>query len=53
MFIRPTKKELEDFKPDWTILNACKTKASQYQSYGLNSETYVAFHIDKRMTVIG
>ena len=53
MFIRPSQKELDDFKPDWTILNACKTKAENYKELGLRSETYVAFNIEERMTVIG
>jgi phosphoenolpyruvate carboxykinase (ATP) len=53
MFIRPTAQELEKFKPDWTILNACKAKADNFKSLGLRSETYVAFHIQERMTLIG
>jgi len=53
MFIRPTEEELKAFKPDWTILNACKTSCQDYQKWGLNSETFVAFNIDERMTMIG
>lgn len=53
MFIRPTIEELKTFTPDWTILNACKTSAKEYQKYGLNSETYIAFNIEERMTLIG
>lgn len=53
MFIRPTEEELKDFKPDWTILNACKTSCEDYGRYGLNSPTFVAFNIDERMTLIG
>ncbi len=54
MFIRPTEKELEDFTPDWTILNASKTVCKDFQQYpGLNGEEFVAFHIGERMTVIG
>lgn len=53
MFIRPTESELEDFEPDWTILNACKASAKNFQALGLNSETYVAFHLSEKMTVIG
>ncbi|WP_395946984.1 phosphoenolpyruvate carboxykinase (ATP) [Caedibacter taeniospiralis] len=53
MFIRPTEKELKNFVPDWTILNACKTKCEDYQKWGLNSETFVAFNIAERMTLIG
>lgn len=53
MFIRPTADELKNFTPDWTILNACKTKCEDYQKWGLNSETFVAFNIAERMTLIG
>ena len=53
MFIRPTADELKNFKPDWTILNACKTSCVDFAKYGLRSEVFVAFHIKERMTVIG
>lgn len=53
MFIRPTAEELKTFKPDWTILNACKTTCENYKDLGLNSEVYVAFNIEERATVIG
>ena len=53
MFIRPTEEEQKDFKPDWTILNACKTSCEKYRELGLNSEVYAAFNIEDRMTVIG
>jgi len=53
MFIRPTSDELKTFKPDWTILNACKTSCKDFAKYGLRSEVFVAFNITERMTVIG
>ncbi len=53
MFIRPTADELKDFKPDWTILNACKTSCKDFKKYGMRSEVYGAFNIKERMTVIG
>ena len=53
MFIQPSSQELKDFKPDWTILNACKTKCADFAQYGLRSEVFVAFNITERMTVIG
>jgi phosphoenolpyruvate carboxykinase (ATP) len=53
MFIRPTEEELQNFKPDWTILNACKTSCQDFEQYGLRSEVYVAFNFTERMTVIG
>jgi len=53
MFIRPTEEELKNFKPDWTVLNACKTTCADYQKWSLRSEVFVAFNITERMTVIG
>jgi phosphoenolpyruvate carboxykinase (ATP) len=53
MFILPTAEELKDFKPDWTILNACKTACGDFAKLGLRSEVFVAFNITERMTVIG
>ncbi|MCA9405277.1 MAG: phosphoenolpyruvate carboxykinase (ATP) [Candidatus Omnitrophica bacterium] len=53
MFIRPTEEELKDFKPDWTILNACKTTCQDFAKYNMRSEVFGAFNITKRMTVIG
>jgi len=53
MFIRPTEEELDNFSPDWTILNACKATCADYKALGLNSEVFVAFNVEKRMTIIG
>ncbi len=53
MFIRPSDEELKTFKPDWTILNACKTTCEDYDAHGLNSEVYIAFNVKERRTVIG
>jgi phosphoenolpyruvate carboxykinase (ATP) len=53
MFIRPTADELKNFKPDWTILDACKTTCTNHKDLGLNSEAFVAFNIAERQTLIG
>jgi phosphoenolpyruvate carboxykinase (ATP) len=53
MFIRPTVEESKRFKPDWTILDACKTSCENYKEFGLNSEVFVAFHPAERTTLIG
>ena len=52
MFIRPTEEELKTFKPDWTILDSCKTSLKNYKELGLNSEVYVAANITERTTLI-
>jgi len=53
MFIRPTRDELTNFKPDWTIINACKTTCKNFEALGLNSEVFIAFNIKKKTTIIG
>jgi phosphoenolpyruvate carboxykinase (ATP) len=53
MFIRPTAEEAKSFKPDWTILDACKTSEANYEKLGLRSEVFVAFHVKERQTLIG
>ncbi|MBE0558643.1 MAG: phosphoenolpyruvate carboxykinase (ATP), partial [Proteobacteria bacterium] len=53
MFIRPTEEELENFVPDWTILNACKTDCLDFETYNMRSPVFAANHIGKRMTLIG
>ena len=53
MFIRPSDEELKDFKPDFVLLNACKTTNPKWQDMEMNSEVFVAFHIEERKAVIG
>jgi phosphoenolpyruvate carboxykinase (ATP) len=53
MFIRPTQEELDNFKPDWTILNGCKTTCKDFEKHGLRTETFIAFNITERMSLIG
>lgn len=52
MFIRPSKEELENFKPDFVVYNASKAKVENYKELGLNSETAVVFNITSREQVI-
>lgn len=52
MFIRPTKDELENFKPDFIVMNASKAKVENWKELGLNSETCVAFNLTERMQII-
>jgi len=53
MFIRPSDEELKNFVPDWTILNACKTTCKNFAEHGMRTETFIAFNIEERMTLIG
>lgn len=53
MFIRPSKEELENFKPDFVVYNACKCVNDEYESDHLNSEVFVIFNIEENVAVIG
>jgi phosphoenolpyruvate carboxykinase (ATP) len=53
MFIRPEPEELDNFKPDFVVLNASKAKNPDWQQQGLNSENFVFFNLTEGMLVIG
>ena len=53
MFIRPSDEELKNFKPDFVMLNACKTGNPNWKEQGLNSEVFGAFNIKEEMAVVG
>ena len=53
MFIRPTDEELNDFEPDFVMLNACKTVNPKWEEQNLNSEVFVAFNISEKLAVVG
>ncbi|MFL2983170.1 MAG: phosphoenolpyruvate carboxykinase (ATP) [Candidatus Neomarinimicrobiota bacterium] len=53
MFIRPQKNDLEDFSPQFTIINASDVKNLNYEEYGMNSETFIIFHMAKKIAIIG
>ncbi|MDP3001887.1 MAG: phosphoenolpyruvate carboxykinase (ATP), partial [Bacteroidales bacterium] len=53
MFIRPEPEELNDFKPDFVVLNASKATNPDWQKQGLNSENFILFNLTEGMAVIG
>jgi phosphoenolpyruvate carboxykinase (ATP) len=53
MFIRPSKEELEGFKPDFTFLSASKAVNERYETHGLHSDVFVIFNIEERMAIMG
>lgn len=53
MFIRPTEQELQDFEPDFIVMNGAKTTNANWQAQGLNSENFVAFNLTERIQIIG
>jgi phosphoenolpyruvate carboxykinase (ATP) len=53
MFIRPEPAELEDYVPDFVVLNGSKASNPDYAAMGLNSENFVAFNMTEGMQIIG
>lgn len=53
MFIRPLEEELKDFAPEFTILNACRVSNHRWKEQGMNSEVFIAFHLAKKIAIIG
>ncbi len=53
MFICPKEKDLDDFRPDFVVYNACKCVNEDYKEDKLNSEVFVIFNIEKNIAVIG
>ncbi|MEA2049879.1 MAG: phosphoenolpyruvate carboxykinase (ATP) [Campylobacterota bacterium] len=53
MFIVPPAEDLENFEPDFTVYNACKTVNKKWKEQGLNSEVFVAFNVEEKTGVIG
>jgi phosphoenolpyruvate carboxykinase (ATP) len=53
MFIRPeSQADLENFTPDFTVINACSETNKKWKEHNLNSEVAIAFNIEKRVAVI-
>lgn len=53
MFIRPeSKDDIENFEPDFTVINACSQVNEDWERHGLNSEVAVVFNIEKKIAVI-
>lgn len=53
MFIRPkSEKDIEDFEPDFTVINCCSQVDEDWEKHGLNSEVAVVFNIEKKKAVI-
>ena len=53
MFIRPEDGELDDFNPGFTIINASDVSNKDFKTLGMNSETFILFHLGRRIAIIG
>ena len=53
MFIHPaSEEEVEDFEPDFTVINCCSQVNMDCECHGLYSDTAVVFNNEKKCTVI-
>ncbi len=53
MFIRPKDGELDSFDPGFTIINASDVTNKNFEKFGMNSETFILFHIARKVAIIG
>ncbi|MDP6570402.1 MAG: phosphoenolpyruvate carboxykinase (ATP), partial [Candidatus Marinimicrobia bacterium] len=53
MFINPLEGELSNFTADFTIINASDVHNEKFAEHGLNSETFILFHLGKKIAIIG
>ena len=53
MFIRPEDGELDGFNPKFTIINASDVSNKDFKTLGMNSETFILFHLGRRIAIIG
>lgn len=53
MFIRPEESELENFVPEFVVLNAPRATNPDWEKQGLNSENFILFNLTSGMAVIG
>lgn len=50
MFIRPSEEELENFEPDFVVMNGAKCINPKWQEQELNSENFVAFNLTEKFS---
>ena len=53
MFINQDNLNPEDFDPGFTIINASELKNTEYEKFNMNSETFIIFHLAKKLAIIG
>ena len=53
MFINQDNLNPEDFDPGFTIINASELRNTDYEKFNMNSETFIIFHLAKKLAIIG
>ncbi len=52
MLRRPEREELDDFAPDWTVIN-CPSFQADPKKHNCRSETVIAMNFDRKLILIG
>ncbi len=52
LFLRPTQAELQDFRPDWVVVNVPSLKADP-ENDGTRGEAFIVLNFSERMVLIG
>ena len=53
MFINTDVDDPGEFDPGFTIINASGVKNTRFQEFNMNSETFIIFHLAKKIAIIG
>ena len=53
MFIGLNDGELQNYQPDFTIINASDLKNEAWRYHGLHSETFILIHLGRKLAIIG
>ena len=53
MFINLDIDDPTNFDPGFTIINASEFKNTRFKEFGMNSETFIIFHLAKKIAIIG
>ncbi|ELR63271.1 Phosphoenolpyruvate carboxykinase [Photobacterium marinum] len=53
MFIRPSEEELENFEPDFVVMNGAKCTNPKWEEHSMNSENFTVFNLTEKMQLIG
>ena len=53
MFINSTNGKLDDFTPDFTIINASDIINENFEKDEMNSEVFIIFNLQKKIAIIG
>ncbi len=53
LFLGPTEEDLENFQPEFTILNACGYEEHEHDKMGITDKAFVLVNLDAKIVLIG